>query len=145
MTKYVALLRAINVGGHTVKMDHLRNLFESMGFANVETFIATGNVVFDAKSGKAKSLEEKIEKHLREALGYEVSTFLRTTTELKSVADYQPFSIAELQAAHALYVGFVADRPGAQARQKLLSYRGEIDDLRVSGREYLLALPDKDG
>jgi len=46
MTRYIAFLRAINVGGHTVKMEHLRGIFESMGFSNVETFIASGNVIF---------------------------------------------------------------------------------------------------
>jgi uncharacterized protein (DUF1697 family) len=52
MPKYVAFLRAINVGGRTVKMGHLRSLFEAMGFSNVETFIASGNVIFDSYSCK---------------------------------------------------------------------------------------------
>ncbi len=57
MPKYVALLRAINVGGHTVKMDHLRRLFEALGFTNVETFIASGNVIFDSTSKSTKAFE----------------------------------------------------------------------------------------
>ena len=69
MPKYVAFLRAINVGGHTVKMEHLRILFEELGFENVETFIASGNVIFDSKTKSTKTLETKIEKHLRQALG----------------------------------------------------------------------------
>ena len=134
MPKYVALLRAINVGGHTVKMDHLRRLFEAIGFANVETFIASGNVIFESKSGNPKALERKIEKHLSETLGYEVATFVRATSELEIVSAYKPFSDAELN-KHALYIGFVADRLGDQAKQKLLSYCTEIDDLHVQGRE----------
>jgi len=77
MPKYVAFLRAINVGGHTVKMDHLRGLFEALSFSNVETFIASGNVIFDTKSKDQQTLERKIEKHLRETLGYAVTTFDR--------------------------------------------------------------------
>ncbi|MBA3354552.1 MAG: DUF1697 domain-containing protein [Pyrinomonadaceae bacterium] len=50
MPKYVAFLRAINVGGHIVKMDHLRQLFEALGFSNVDTFITSGNVIFDSMS-----------------------------------------------------------------------------------------------
>ena len=50
MTRLIAFLRAINVGGHTVKMDHLRQLFESLGFSGVETFIASGNVVFETNA-----------------------------------------------------------------------------------------------
>jgi uncharacterized protein (DUF1697 family) len=136
MPKYVALLRAINVGGHTVKMDRLRSLFEAMGLENVETFIASGNVIFDSKSGNPKALERKIEKHLRETLGYEVTTFIRATSELKAVAAYQPFSDQELsKEGHRLFIGFVADSPGDQAKQNLLPYCGEIDDLHVQGRE----------
>src|SRR6185369_8391120 len=63
MPKYVAFLRAINVGGHVVKMDQLRALFEALGFANVETFIASGNVIFDSKSKNVAALERKIDRH----------------------------------------------------------------------------------
>jgi uncharacterized protein (DUF1697 family) len=136
MPKYVALLRAINVGGHTVRMDHLRRLFEAMGFANVETFIASGNVIFESKSGNPKALDRKIEKHLLVTLGYEVVTFVRTTSELQAVAAYKPFSDSELnKGGNSLYIGFVSDSLGDQAKQKLLSYCGEADDLHVQGRE----------
>src|SRR5258705_10757420 len=91
MPKYVAFLRAINVGGHTVKMDHLRSLFEAMGFANVETFIASGNAIFDSKIRNMKALEGKIEKALAAKLGYEVKTFIRSVTELAEVSRYKPF------------------------------------------------------
>jgi len=134
MPKYVALLRAINVGGHTVKMDHLRNLFEAAGLSNVETFIASGNVIFDSRSKDTRALERKIEKHLQEALGYEVKTFVRSIAELADVANYKPFSDSTLN-AHVLLVGFLADRPTDQAIKKLLSFRSEIDELHVHGRE----------
>ena len=134
MPKYVALLRAINVGGHTVKMDYLRSLFEAIDLSNVETFIASGNVIFDSKSKDPQPLERKIEKHLQEALGYEVKTFVRGLSELAAVANYKPFRDSELN-THALYIGFFAERPGAQATKKLLSFSGEVDDLHVHGRE----------
>src|SRR5882724_3214175 len=106
MPKYVAFLRAINVGGHTVKMDYLRSLFEGVGFASVETFIASGNVIFVSKSRNTTLLERKVEKHLREILGYEVRTFVRATSELAVVANYKPFSETELSVPdHSLYVG----------------------------------------
>ncbi|MDX6384870.1 MAG: hypothetical protein QOK48_2443 [Blastocatellia bacterium] len=134
MPKYVALLRAINVGGHTVKMDHLRELFSAIGLSQVETFIASGNVIFDSRSKDSAALEQKIEKHLQQSLGYEVKTFIRTIPELTAVADYQPFSDAELN-LHPLYVGFVAGKPGAQAQQKLLALVNDVDDFHVHGRE----------
>ena len=96
MTRYFAFLRAINVGGHVIKMDRLRQIFESLGFYKVETFIASGNVVFESRSGNLKSLEQKIEQGLREDLGYEVVTFIRTEAELLEIATYQPFAPSEL-------------------------------------------------
>jgi len=134
MPKYVALLRAINVGGHTVKMDYLRSLFAAIGLANVETFIASGNVIFDSKSKDTRALERKIEKHLQATLGYEVKTFVRAISELAAVANYKPFSESEMN-THTLYVGFLADKPNDQSRQKLLSFICDVDDLHVHGRE----------
>jgi len=136
MPKYVAFLRAINVGGHTVKMDHLRSLFEALEFSNVETFIASGNVIFDSSSKAAKALEKKIEAHLQKALGYNVATFIRSTSELAEVARYKPFSDAELTAeGNILYIGFLEDSPGPEATQKLLSFKTKVDEFHVNGRE----------
>jgi uncharacterized protein (DUF1697 family) len=136
MPKYVAFLRAINVGGHTVKMDHLRRLFESLGLSNVETFIASGNVIFDSTSRTAKALERKIEDCLRDALGYKVATFIRSTGELEAIADYKPFGDEELEAeGNALYIAFLSARPAGDAKRKLLSYATEVDEFHVCGRE----------
>ena len=136
MPKYVAFLRAINVGGHTVKMDYLRRLFETLGFSNVETFIASGNVIFDSRSNNTKALERKIEKLLHKTLGYEVATFVRATSELADIARYRPFSDSELDGqGNSLYIGFVADNPIDQAKRKLLSFSTEVDDFQVDGRE----------
>ena len=91
MQRSIALLRAINVGGHTVKMDQLRTLFAALGYANVTTYIASGNVIFETPPTSTEALEAQIERHLRDALGYEVITFIRTAEELATIADYAPF------------------------------------------------------
>ena len=136
MPKYVAFLRAINVGGHTVKMEYLRALFETLGFANVETFIASGNVIFDSTSRSTRALERKIESCLLEALGYEVATFIRSTVELANIAQHKPFPDSELSAAgHTLYIGFMAGEPSDTAKEKLLSLATKVDDFRLNGRE----------
>ncbi len=70
--RYIALLRAINVGGRGLKMTALRALFEAMKFEDVETFIASGNVIFRSKADPAK-LETQIEKRLEKTLGYRVT------------------------------------------------------------------------
>lgn len=135
MLRYIAFLRAINVGGHTVKMDHLRRLFEALGFSNVETFIASGNVIFDSPAAEATALERQIEQHLHQSLGYEVATFLRTPTELAAVAAHLPFPAAELEAGNSLYIAFLPAPPGDEARQKLLAFRSPIDDFHIHQRE----------
>jgi uncharacterized protein (DUF1697 family) len=136
MPKYVAFLRAINVGGHTVTMNQLRLLFESLGFSRVGTFIASGNVIFESPSKSTKVLEKKIEGVLHEALGYHVATFIRSSVELEAIAKYQPFNAAKLKAEGSiLYIAFLADRPGEEAKKKQLSYSTKIDNLHVSERE----------
>ena len=136
MPKYVAFLRAINVGGHTVKMDYLRGLFEALGFTNVETFIASGNVIFDSPSRNSRTLERKIEASLELTLGYAVRTFIRSTSELAEIANYQPFTEKELSAAgNRLYIGFMPASPSGSAQQKLFALPLKNDDFHLHGRE----------
>jgi uncharacterized protein (DUF1697 family) len=136
MVRYVAFLRAINVGGHTVKMDRLRELFGALGFANVTTFIASGNVIFDSPATDAAALERRIDEHLRAALGYRAEAFLRTTAELAEIASYQPFPAVELNADSAsLYVAFLPAPLSNDARERVMALRTELDDFHLHGRE----------
>jgi uncharacterized protein (DUF1697 family) len=133
---YIAFLRAINVGSHTVKMVQLRALFEELGFANVATFIASGNVFFEADSDDVTALEVQIEQHLKAALGYEVATFIRTPAELAAVTEHQPFPEADLDAKDsALMIAFMREPPATAAQAKLLALRNEIDDFQLHQRE----------
>lgn len=133
MTRYVAFLRAINVGGHVVKMDALRRLFESAGCSSVETFIASGNVILDSEL-KPAELEPRIEDHLHKNLGYRVATFLRSVPELAAVAAHQPFPESELTGA-TLYVALLRAKPSASSSGRLMELRNEIDDFRIKKRE----------
>jgi len=136
MPRYIALLRAINVGGHVVKMDRLRALFDELGFSQVETFIASGNVVFNSPSKSGLSLERKIEKHLRASLGYEVATFVRTLAEVQQVAVHEAFPAAVIAVPyHAIYVSFLRDPPSAAARRAVAALRSPTDDFHIQGRE----------
>jgi uncharacterized protein (DUF1697 family) len=136
MPKFVAFLRAINVGNHTVKMDQLGSLFEELGFANVETFIASGNVIFDSKATNIKSLERKIEKHLEKSLGYEVTTFIRSVAEIAEIARYEPFAREELNGdGNTLFVCFVTAAPTREVAKKLLGLASPIDGFSLNQRE----------
>jgi uncharacterized protein (DUF1697 family) len=136
MPRFIAFLRAINVGGHTVKMERLRTLFEELDFTNVETFIASGNVIFEASSTSAATLEKQIESHLKQELGYAVATFLRSPSELSAVATYKPFSTDELEAdGNSLYIAFLPAEPKSAECDRLMAFCSEIDDFHVHERE----------
>jgi uncharacterized protein (DUF1697 family) len=92
MTRYVAFLRGINVGGRKmIKMAELARLLSAAGFKNVRTFIASGNVIFDAPQKESKMLAGKIEKTLLKGLGYEVSVVVMTIDKLKAITKRNPF------------------------------------------------------
>jgi uncharacterized protein (DUF1697 family) len=137
-TQYVAFLRAVNVGGRIVKMAELKKIFETAGFDDVATFIASGNVIF--RSAKAAAgLEDHIERALLKTLGYTVTTIVRTASEVTRVSTHQAYTARELSVG-TLYVGFAQERPAAAAVKRLAAMQTTIDELRVDGSEiYWLA------
>ena len=135
MRRTFAFLRAINVGGHTVTMARLKELLEALGLHNVETFIASGNLVFDGGSVKEAALQRTIEGHLRAALGYEVATFLRTDRELAALVKGCPFDAADVVAARALNVALLHLPLTAEAEARLQPLSTALDAFRTSGRE----------
>ena len=133
--RLVAFLRAINVGGHVVTMATLRKEFEALGLQQVETFIASGNVIFTARTADLAALEKTIEARLRQSLGYEVATFVRTCDEVAAVAGYRAFPAAQIDDAATLYVGFVERPLSAADTRAVMTFKTEVDDFRVKGRE----------
>jgi uncharacterized protein (DUF1697 family) len=116
-------------------MEALKAHFESLGLSDVETFIASGNVIFNAKARSENALRQKIEVHLEAALGHEVTTFLRTTEEINTIARFQPFAETAMANAQALNVAFLHEPLSDEARETLMSLRTEIDDFCAHGRE----------
>lgn len=136
MTRYIAFLRAINVGGRVVKMERLRQIFEGLGLFKVETFINSGNVIFQSSSKNEEGLRKKIEAELQRALGYDVPTFLRTDGELAEIAEYQAYRPSDLKTeGAAVFVAFLSEPPKAEAQEKLCAARNESDDFKFHGRE----------
>jgi len=140
-TRYIALLRAINVGGHVVTMNRLRELFEALSLARVATLIASGNVLFEAPGRDPAALERRIEAYLKKALGYDVATFLRTADEIGAAAGYEPFPMQPEPAA--LYVGFLRQRPPAAQARALAALHTPTDAFHVHGREFYWRLGTK--
>lgn len=133
---WIAFLRAINVGGRFVKMAHLRQLFEACGFDQVETFIASGNVIFASHTCESLALERQIERCLNETLGYRVDTFIRSQTELGTIAAHQPFPADMLEGeGNVLYIAFLKEAPGSEAYQNLLAHQTEVDRFHIHERQ----------
>ncbi len=135
MTTFVAFLRAINVGGHTVTMDRLRELFAEIDLPEAETFIASGNVIFSSRARNAEALERRIATHLHDSLGYEVATFVRTLPALSEVLGRVPFQPRAVESSHALMIGFLAAAPDAETAGRVAALSGPVDRLVVEGRE----------
>lgn len=106
MVRYIALLRGINVGGHNVKMEHLRSIFEDLGFGNVRSYINSGNIFFETNRTDRRLLTDDIEKQLYDSLQYEVPTFIRTIEEVESIVKLDPFNSVELTSDRRFCVVF---------------------------------------
>jgi len=132
--KCAAFLRAINVGGHVVKMDALRRHFEQMQFTSVQTFIASGNVVFESSSRSTAKVEQAIENSLQAALGYPVTTFVRTLPELVDLVQHPAFSDAALEEGPTMYVVFVREKPSTAVARALVAGATGVDTFQVHDR-----------
>lgn len=126
-------------------MAELRRVFQGLGLQEVETFIASGNVLFNSDASDLRSLELAIEDRLRSVLGYEVSTFLRTEEELAAIAAYEPFKKSHLQDGQALYVGFLSEALSPAAQKLIMGFKSPIDDFDVHGREVYWLCQTKQG
>ena len=135
MSRCIAFLRAVNVGGRTVKMDELRAAFEALGLARVQTFIASGNVIFETRTRDLAALERRIETQLKASFGFEIDTFVRTEAELAAIVAHPAFDPAETAAAVTHVVGFIAAAPDAAARAIVAGLASATDRFHLHGRE----------
>ena len=103
MTRYIAFLRAINVGGHTVKMDHLRSLFADMGLPGAQTFIASGNVIFSCRKSEAQ-VKAVLEARLEDYAGKKMGVFVRTAAEMAAISANNPFPDAPANRIMAFFL-----------------------------------------
>ncbi len=143
LTAYLALLRAINVGGRNrVGMADLRELVAELGFTDPRTLLQTGNLVFRGASRSAARLEVTLEKEVGRRLGVETDIFVRTVAEWDKVMDGNPFpKEAERDPAHLLVMA-LKEAPG---KTRVADLRGAIrgrETVEVVGRQAYLVYPD---
>jgi uncharacterized protein (DUF1697 family) len=111
MTRYVALLRGVNIGGINIKMADLAEVFRTLGYANVKTVLASGNVLFEADAG-ASALKPQIEAALRERFGYEAWVHVLTIDEIGRIVEAFPFD-AHREGWHPYVIFLMGDEPRA--------------------------------
>ena len=145
MTRYVALLRAVNVSGHNmVSMPALRQLFESLGYDDVSTYIQSGNVIFRAAPKLAATMPKLIPARITERFGHRTPVILRTPGQLGETVRNNPFLKAGA-AENTLHVAFLADAPPPRAVEALDPDRSPPDQFIVRERDIYLRLPNGGG
>lgn len=147
MIRYVAFLRAINVGGQNlIKMQELARIFASAGFKNVRTFIQSGNVIFDSRSGNSAALTKKIERALQQTLGYKVTVMLRTLAEIQEIVRRNPFKKTPPGADVMMFVVFLAEEPKTRPKLPLISTKENFEIFEVRDRAaFILSRRKKNG
>jgi uncharacterized protein (DUF1697 family) len=141
METYVALLRGVNVGQNTLRMDRLRQLWSELGFKNVTTYVQSGNVVFEAE-GSPSSWSSAIEQKVAGETRLPVAVLVRTPGELKSIIDRNPFLKDKGTDRSRLYVTFLASAATKDSLKKLGTMKTGGDQFRLSGTEVYLYCPN---
>ena len=140
MPRYVALLRAVNVGGTAkLPMKDLATIVAELGGANVRTYIQSGNVVFEAPARSASKLPSALEAAIEERFGFRRPVILRSATELHAVLDSNPFIQRGVDTSR-LYVGFLQARPSGSV-DALDAARSAGEEFELDGKELYLHFP----
>lgn len=139
MQTYIALLRGINISGQKpVRMAELKALFESLGFVQVETYVQSGNVVFDCASTEPAAAAAQIEAEIQRRLGFTVPVLLRRTDDFERILSQDPYPAAD---PAKRYVTFLYSPPSADLLAKLAVPAGCSDEFTVLGEEIHLHCP----
>lgn len=146
MVTYIALLRGINVGGkNKIKMADLKQMLVEIGFKNVETYIQSGNIIFDSEQNKA-TIGNKIERGILDSLGLNIGVVIREAEELEQLIQECPFTEAEIAAVEAantegesFYVAFLSNPPLTEKVELVHKYKTEHEEYKIKGDNiYLL-------
>jgi uncharacterized protein (DUF1697 family) len=146
MTRYVALLRGVNIGPNKrVPMADLRAMAERMGFTDVATILQSGNLVFSAAKGTPASLEKALEAECAERIGVETDFLVRTAAEWRAIVAANPFpKEAKADPARLVVVCLKAAATAAAVKALEAAIPGR-EVVRAKGRELYAYYPDGQG
>jgi uncharacterized protein (DUF1697 family) len=143
MPAVISLLRGVNVGGHhKIKMEELRELYESLGLRRAQTYVQSGNVVFRTDARVFTRLSSRIADALEQRFAFRPGVILRTAADLRSVIAANPFASRRDLDPRRLLVQFLAGEPPADARERILRIESEPEELRLAGRELYIYYPN---
>lgn len=135
MTIYFALLRGINVSGHNmIKMTELKRMFEEMGFTRVQTYINSGNVMFESEEA-AGLLEARIETEISKVFGLSISVMVRSDMEWKAIMAKCPFSPDSLADKQSIHLTLLKKAPTEEELDRLPDIEHPGDEFLIDGRE----------
>lgn len=141
MAIYIALLRGVNVGQNSLRMERLRELWLELGFRNPTTYVQSGNVVFEAE-GPSSNWLPAIEQRLAGETRLPVSVIVRTPTQLRRIITANPFLRETGIDSSKLHVTFLATAAGKEALKKLEALNAGVDRLCLTGEEVYLYCPN---
>jgi len=122
MTTYISMLRGINVGGHKkIKMDTLKQLYVELGYTNVQTYIQSGNVIFQTQDIDAVNLAKSIAKQILEITGLEVPVLVLELDEMKRIVENNPFNLDSTKNTASFHITFLSAIPDTTSVEKLKS------------------------
>jgi len=143
MAAAISLLRGVNVGGHhKIRMEELRELYESLGLRHAQTYVQSGNVVFRTDARDFTRLSKRIADAIEQRFAFRPGVILRTAADLRGVIAANPFaSRCDLDPSRLL-VYFLASEPPADARGRLMRIETAPEELRMEGRELYIYCPN---
>lgn len=135
--RYIALLRAINVGGTSIiTMADLKKRFESFGVSDVSTYIQTGNVIFSSDETDAGRLESGLERQFTAFMGREMKLFVRSPDELREAAEHNPFEPEKLDELQQCVLVFLSVPPKPERIEALMQLEGSEYHFYVHDRVF---------
>jgi uncharacterized protein (DUF1697 family) len=136
MPRYVAFLRAINIGGRRASSAQIAACLEGRRFTDVVNFRASGNLIFDADRASESAITKRVDDALTAGLGFEVRSFVRTANQVRKIAAFEPFP-PEVRARSQgkLQVALLAKPLPNRRRDEVLALATDRDPLAISGRE----------
>ncbi|SHF82250.1 Uncharacterized conserved protein, DUF1697 family [Fodinibius roseus] len=142
MNTYIALFRGINVGGHNkLLMKDLRNLMSDLGYHNVDTYIQTGNVVFQSEDNDKQNMSGRISTAVEEHRDFKPKVLVLELEEMQKAIEDNPFPKAEAE-PKSLHLSFLVSEPEDPDLNSLEEYKKESEQFELKGRVFYLHAPE---